>query len=315
MFFPIPREAAEKKDIRIFFNGNQLPWNLTEKGYVINNGEKVEFQYDTVVGILPLIKWGIENIPDKFEVVVEYSYSIKSEQGEFKTLYAMATGRFADTYAKKCTAYVTLSMTNFKGYNAIVSLTPPPSTTTGSSRFQFIINSDSETFNVTEESNMFSGLSRDILISLKTKVDQIYEWRPFTPNNLKLKIDTVDSGMVNVTANIVFNHGGFKIDWGEPTYDDSISKIIIDATILEWTGPAPAIMMNMTHTYSLGPLKPANYVLEYKANGITVKAINFIVTDNQSGAHINITDLLIYMIIGLPVAVAIIFITKKIISS
>ena len=311
MFFPIPREAAERKDIKILFNGNQLPWNITEKGYIIRNGEKAEFQYDTVEGIFPLIRWSIENVPDKFEIVVEYSYSIKAEQGEFRTLYAMATGRFADTYAKKCTAYVTLNMIGFRGYNATVSLTPPPSMTTGSSRFQFMVNTDAEIFNVTEESNMFNGLSRDVLISLRTNVDQKYEWRPFTPKNLKLNVDITSNGLVNVTANIMFNHGGFKIDWGQPPYFNGTSKITIDAKILEWTGPVPEVMMNMTHTYSLGSLKPGNYTFEYKANGITVKTVNFVVPDNQKGAQTNVTDLLIYMIVGLPVAAVIIFIAKK----
>ncbi|MEM3404357.1 MAG: hypothetical protein QXJ17_07475 [Nitrososphaeria archaeon] len=311
MFFPIPKEVAESKNIRVWLNDEQLPWFLTEKGYVLNNGERVEFTYETLEGTFPLIMWTIPDAPEKFTIRVEYSYKVSSKEGELRTLYAMATGRFTGVYAKRCTAYVTVSLVNFQNHEFSIRLCPPPSTTAGASSFQFNVNTYEETFHVIEESSMFNGLNRDIQISTRIPVERTYEWRPYTPSNLNLKIDMQENYLVNITANILLPHGGFKLDWGGAEIVPNASKIEMDTKILEWTGPAPAIMINATNTYLVGPLKAGDYVLDFKANNLTVKTISFTVTEKNGASKNDLIEPVFYLLMVLPIAIVLMVLARK----
>jgi hypothetical protein len=225
----------------------------------------------------------------------------------------MATGRFADVYGKRCTAYVTVNLARLKGYDMEISLVPPPSLTTGSSKFSHTVESDNETYNITEESEMFNGLRRDVMVSLKNETEEEeYEWRPYVPKDVNLKVDVFSDRSVNVTANMILNHGGFKVDWGQITHLANSSKITIDSTILEWTGPAPAVMLNMTHTYNIGQLEPGVYTLDYRANNSTVKTISFTVEQTGPKSSPDPTEPAVYLLLGLPVAAVVILVTKKI---
>lgn len=312
MFFPVPREAAYAERMKVSIDGRLLAWKIVESGYVIHGGQKTEFTYETIDGIYPLLKWSIEDVPENFEIVVEYSYTISAKEDEFRTLYAMATGRFADTYAKQCTAYVNIELVDFQDYNASISLVPPPSAGIGSSRFQFTVDSDRERFNVIEESSMFNGLSRDLYITLKSKAEQAWEWRPYLPNNLKLWAEADGDGIINLTANILFNNGGYKVDWGEAYHQPDSKLIIVDANIMEWTGPSPQVIMNMTHNYAVGPLKPGDYVINYRVNNVTLKTLTLTVAEKPEAKQEDLTEPTLYILLGLPVAIAIILAAKKI---
>ncbi|MGQ9782147.1 MAG: hypothetical protein ACUVQ8_07900 [Nitrososphaeria archaeon] len=311
MFFPVPREAVDSKNIGVWIDGRPLFWEIVEKGYFLRGGERVEFTYETLDGTYQLVKWHVDSLPERFEIIVEYSYKVQVKEGEFKTLYAMATGRFADVYAKRCTAYVSVEFVNFREYMASVSLVSPPSSGIGSSWFQFGIESDRVRFNVTEESSMFNGLSRDIFFTLKSKPEQTWEWRPYLPINLMLWVDISGNGVVNLTANILFKHGGYKVDWGEAYLQPNLKTITVDAKVLEWTGPSTQVIMNLTYSYMIGPLKPGDYVVQYRVNDVALKTLALTVPERPAEKQVDFNEPVLYMVLGLTVATVIILAAKR----
>ena len=128
MYFPVPREVVVNGNVSIYMNGEVVKWDVVDEGVFIDaQGRERKFRYKTVLGTYPLLTWKIINPPKKFIVNVCYSYIVsKADDKYFKILYAMATGRFLQTYSKRCKAYITINFIGLRNTITNISLVPSP---------------------------------------------------------------------------------------------------------------------------------------------------------------------------------------------
>ena len=276
MYFPVPREAVENGKIEILVDGKRVEWCVVEEG-VLAVGEKLKkFKYITVEGMYPLLKWRIRDVPKKFTVEVKYSYVVKlSTDNSYHILYAMATGRFSSSYAKRCTAYVTLRLYKLSDSLITISLVPSPevitSGTSGKTQFIQKITSDYEILKIVEESRMFHGLDRDLLIVLKPSNETVHTtipqhtWIPSKPSSAEIKPVVESNAHTFLEIILTFRHGGFRVEWGPAKVLDNEINIYVE--VQEWTGPSIQVITQKKHTYDLGVLNPGTYIAKLYING------------------------------------------------
>ncbi|WFO74770.1 hypothetical protein J4526_06755 [Desulfurococcaceae archaeon MEX13E-LK6-19] len=279
MYFPIPREAVYGNITILYGNETIRDWTIVEKGFISDH----EFEYNTVLGTLPMIKFSINGLKNvsKFNITVIYEYNIRKTDGVFETIYAMGTGRYY--YSKQCTAYVTIDLIGLKGYELSLSLTPAEKFEGGVTEYSMTIDSDHDKVMLVESSRLFQGLERDLLIKVipPTNVTtntsntntttgnntEANEWVPSQPSSVTIKTSYEEvngTTIVYVTIEMTFPHLGFQVDWGNATVEDNTIKI--NTTVLEWTGPSGQAVMKKTHTYTIVGIGPGDYVIELYIN-------------------------------------------------
>jgi len=260
MYFPIPPEALDG-NISVFIDGKPIEWDIVWS-IVVDGKNK---SYTTVLGDYPLLKWHIKNVPDKFTVSARYEYIISSEKGVYKILYAMATGRFFDYYAKQCTAEVKIIFRNLNSYEAKITLTPPPNQYPGKTSFKYIIKGDHDEIEIVEQSDPFRGLDRDLLIEIYGR--EAEKWIPAKPMDINIKLDKEDNTTLT-TVIMTFNHAGYKVDWEACIIKDKVINIYTD--VYMWTGPSAQVITEKKNTYKL-VLTPGEYTLNVYVNGQLMK--------------------------------------------
>jgi len=111
------------------------------------------------------------------------------------------------------------------------------------------------------------------------------EWVPFVPNPDMVQLQYLErDGTSYINVSITFHSDGFNVsDWGDPIFDGN--KISVDAKIWKWTGVTLPVIITRKHSYNLGFLSPGEYNLIFKAWGVSVKNITFIV---KGGANVDI---------------------------
>jgi len=185
MYFPVPPEVISNGKAWVSVNGHPVKYEVVNEGevYVPGNGVK-PFKYDTVLGVLPMLKWHIKlnrSFKD-FTVNVTYRYVLKPKEVEVpcncspsgkvgimvhRTIYAMATGRFYYIYSKRVVADVTLKFIGQKfNYAPInISLVPAPSEMSeGYSKIVLPPGNTNKTITLVIKSPLFKGMRKDILI-------------------------------------------------------------------------------------------------------------------------------------------------------
>ena len=108
----------------------------------------------------------------------------------------------------------------------------------------------------------------------EAQIERWVHYVPF-PGQVELGFWMKDEvAYINVT--IVFYSGGFEVrDWGDVNMDHR--ELWVDSQIWRWNGPSILVIWELCHTYDLGHLKGGRYTFTFKAWGLEVKSINFIV--------------------------------------
>ncbi len=185
MYFPVPPEVISNGEAWVSVDGHPVKYEVVKEGevYVPGAGAKT-FKYDSVLGVLPMLKWHIRfnGSPKGFTVNVTYKYVLRPVEVEVpsncspsgkvgvmvhKTIYAMATGRFYYIYSKRVVADVTLRFIGPKfDYAPInISLVPAPSEMTkGYSKIVLPPGNANKTIKLVVGSDLFKGMRRDILV-------------------------------------------------------------------------------------------------------------------------------------------------------
>jgi len=284
MYFPVPPEVLESRKIRVLVDNYEVSYGIEWEGEMVKGSGKFKFKYDTVLGDFPLITWKMKNMREtrKFTVKVFYQYNISISDNTFITLYAMATGRFLDAYAKRCTAYITINLVGFKNSNVNVSLVPPPTLSQGATKFTYNVLKDNETINLIEKSPMFHSIIRDVLIAIKPIEHGIHNtptWKPGKPTNIDVIVTCVN-GILNITVELMFPHGGYNVEWGSVELKDNIINVPIKVS--EYTGYMPQVLTLKTNTYTLKTLKSGSYTINVYVNHELMKTISINVETPQS---------------------------------
>lgn len=192
MYFPVPPEVISNGGAWVSVDGHPVKYEVVKEGevYVPGAGAK-PFKYDSVLGVLPMLKWHVKlnGSPEDFTVNVTYKYVLKPVEVEvpcncspsgkvgvfvYRTIYAMATGRFYYIYSKRVTADVTLRFVGSRlmGAPINISLVPSP---TGSEGYTKVIlppgtisgEGDVATIHLLVKSDLFKGMRRDLLIEFR----------------------------------------------------------------------------------------------------------------------------------------------------
>ena len=185
MYFPVPPEVISNGEAWVSVDGHPVKYEVVNEGevYVPGGGTKT-FKYDSVLGVLPMLKWHIKfnGSSRGFTVNVTYKYVLKPVEVEVpcncspsgkvgvmvhRTIYAMATGRFYYIYSKRVVADVTLRFIGPKfDYAPInISLVPAPSEmTNGYTKLVLPPGNANKTIKLVIGSDLFKGMRRDILI-------------------------------------------------------------------------------------------------------------------------------------------------------
>lgn len=101
MDYPLPPNAT---NISVKMDEALLDWTHNNKNY------------STVIGDWPMINWTISPLSlwENFTIITHYEHPIPIINGNYTFLYAMGTGRYLDTYAKKTTAHINIHLeTNY----------------------------------------------------------------------------------------------------------------------------------------------------------------------------------------------------------
>ncbi len=287
MYFPIPPHV-NRDSIIVTLNNKPLKWIIVDEGYIETSKGLRKFRYETVEGVYPLLSWNITDLPKSFIINVRYSYYIHLKNGEYHILYAMGTGRYNLYYSKKCTAYVKLRLSKLTGHILNVILTPPL-TYPGKTIFKSVINGEEEEYTIIEESRLFQGLKRDLLLIIGEPVKN-EKWITSKPYSTDMKTTTIkkdNSLKLNITLIMVFRHGGFKVDWGRIEREEN--NINIYTYVWEWTGPAIQVLTTKKHTYSINDVTPGFYVITVYVNNEPMKSIKVTINDTINHSHTKFT--------------------------
>ena len=186
MYFPIPREVINGGKAWVKVNGRQIKYEVVGEGKVLVPGDGLKpFIYDSVIGTLPMLKWHMKfngSLRD-FTVNVTYTYVLRPIEVEvpcncspsgkvgvlvYRTIYAMATGRFYYIYSKRVVADVTLKFVGPKfNYARInVSLVPPPDEVSEGYTKVLLSPHDGEVTKFVIASDLFKGMRRDLLFEI-----------------------------------------------------------------------------------------------------------------------------------------------------
>ena len=312
MYFPVPPNV-DKDSIEVLVNGRRVAWDIVDTAIVqLPGGQSREITYDTALGRYVFIKWVVDNLGDSFTVTVRYSHPAKSAAGSFKALYAMATGRFY--YSKTCTAHVKLAFKGFAGQKLSVSLVG--SEGRGTTTFTITLRSDFETVSLEEESSMFRGLDRDLLVTVGPSPGTGEpggpggSWVPADPSRVTAKVKaTVEGREARINVTLVYPHGGFREEWAEPVV--SQGNVYIDVKVYEWTGPAIQVITMRKQTFTV-TLDPGQYNVVVRVNGVEVARVPITVeggVSSQYGAATSLmgTPWLIVFIMLLVLVAAVLF--------
>ena len=270
MYFPIPIEAING-NITITKNGTPIKWSIVEKGYMVKpKGIKKEFEYHTVLGKLPLIKWKLNLKPhEKFTITITYTYKLKPKKETphtfiYETIYAMATGRFNPMYSKRCTAYINIKLNGLQNSSMTITLAPPPDSILCKESFKYIVHEPKETINLTIESSLFRGLEKDLVIRIEKPKEVKDRWVTSKPYATNINITRIDKDKLNITVTMMFRHSGFRVTWKEPIIEEPKHDTIlvkIPVEVLEWTGPSLPVLTRKVKTYVLTQIPENKYIV------------------------------------------------------
>ena len=185
VYFPIPSEVVNGGKAWVKVNGHQIKYEVVGEGKVLVPGAGIKpFIYDSVIGTLPMLKWHLKfNGSRDFTVNVTYTYVLRPSEVEvpcncspsgkvgvlvYRTIYAMATGRFYYIYSKRVVADVTLKFVGPKfNYARInVSLVPPPDEVSEGYTKVLLSPRDGGVIKFVITSDLYRGMRRDILFEI-----------------------------------------------------------------------------------------------------------------------------------------------------
>ena len=155
MYYPVPPDAA---NISVQIDETPLTWMYNDTG-----------TYQTVIGDWPFINWTISSAPTEFTIKTYYEHAVPLIGENYTFLYAMGTGRFLETYAKECTAYVRARMeTNYSKLHAYsIWMWENESYWTPRS-YNIVLENMTEVVTLTIKSYPFYPLMEDILLTFDT---------------------------------------------------------------------------------------------------------------------------------------------------
>ncbi len=186
MYFPVPPEVIRDGEAWVAVNGHQVKYEVVGEGNItVSGGEAKPFKYDSVLGVLPMLKWHVKldgGLKD-FTVNVTYRYVLRPVEIEvpcncspsgkvgvfvYRTIYAMATGRFYYVYSKRVVADVTLKFIGpkFNYAKVNVSLMPSPQEVSEGYTKVTLAPRDGEVIKFTIASDLFKGMRRDMLFKI-----------------------------------------------------------------------------------------------------------------------------------------------------
>jgi len=306
MYFPVP-PSVDKGFIKVFVNGREHKWEIVDKAVIQGPGGSVQtIEYNTVLGKYVFIKWVIENPGEKFDVTVQYAHEAQKVGVAYATLYAMATGRFY--YSKQCTAHVKVTVRGFEGRKLTIKLVPAPGSNNIETSFSVSIENSEETIELEEKARMLAGLDRDILVLVgEVSGTPQGRWIEADPRRVQAELDVVptSAGLV-INATLVYPHSGFKEEWSDPVVEPG--RVVIDAKVYEWTGPALQVITRKTKTFMV-PIQPGTYEVQLRVNGVvkasTIVAISTSSTGATAQAGFSLRRLPIWPILAVVLVVAI----------
>lgn len=111
--------------------------------------------------------------------------------------------------------------------------------------------------------------------SATQNASSLEEWFPYVPSSDAVELCYLaQNGISYVNVSITFASSGFNIsDWGTPIFDGS--GISVDAKIWRWTGVSLPVVVNVSHMYNLGLLRPGEYNFTFKVWSYSVETITF----------------------------------------
>ena len=186
MYFPVPPEVIRDGEAWVTVNGHQVKYEVVGEGNItMSDGGVKPFKYDSVLGVLPMLKWHVKlngGLKD-FTVNVTYRYVLRPVEIEvpcncspsgkvgvfvYRTIYAMATGRFYYVYSKRVVADVTLKFIGpkFNYAKVNVSLMPSPQEVSEGYTKVTLAPRDGEVIKFTIASDLFKGMRRDMLFKI-----------------------------------------------------------------------------------------------------------------------------------------------------
>jgi len=256
MFFPVPPEAL-RGNITVLLGKRKLYWNVTSQ------------KYSTILGDYPVIAWSLAKPPDKFNITVVYWYLVPLSKGGFRTLYAMATGRFLkEGYSKQCIAEVTFVTRNLpEDWKIRASFVPPPSEVFMAG-FESQVEALAGAFNGTvlkKASKPFHGMENDLLIEVEASGPE--KWIPYTPTReefSKWSVVKFGNGTVEIELCFVFRNSGYSVKLVGSQVQEN--QLILDLKVLRWTGPSLQVITYRTVKARFHSIKGAFKIL-VRVNG------------------------------------------------
>ncbi len=216
MYFPVPPEVVEGGEAWVSVNGHPVKYEVVEEGMVaLPGGGAKPFKYDSALGVLPMLKWRIKlnGSSEEFTVNVTYKYSVGLTEIEvpcnctpsgkvgiavYRTIYAMATGRFYYVYSKRVVADVTIRfLRGFDRSTVNITLAPPPKEM-GEGYTELTLHpKDGEAIHLTVASDLFKGLRKDLVFDMVIPwVVPTTTWTPHTTS----PVTTSNTGEVSSSS-------------------------------------------------------------------------------------------------------------------
>jgi len=250
MYFPVPPEVVKSGKAWVKVNDHQIKYEVVGEGKVLVPGDGIKpFKYDSVIGTLPMLKWRMKfNGSRDFVVNVTYTYVLRpieievpcncSPSGKvgvlvYRTIYAMATGRFYYMYSKRVIADVTLKFVGPKfNYARInVSLVPPPDDVSEGYTKVFLTSHDGEVIKFVIASDLFKGMRRDLLFEIwGYPLSMPTTTRPQNTKTVTLTVtNTAAQATTTITltktATVTAAEGGNTVDKATNHFTTTLNKI------------------------------------------------------------------------------------------
>jgi hypothetical protein len=113
------------------------------------------------------------------------------------------------------------------------------------------------------------------------------KWIPYIPTSEQVSIDVYVykvyspakpsksmEWMVSVRVTLTFPSAGFQVSsWGALSREGN--DLLVDARVMQWTGPSAQVVTKAVHVYTLGKLEPGTYTFTFKAWGQPVASTTF----------------------------------------
>jgi len=231
LYFPVPNETLDNGHVTVRTNGEKVNYSITWEFIVW--GKK--YNYTTLLGRLPLIKWVIKDAYKlkKFIVEVLYDYNI-SFTNDTKTIYALGTGRYYYTYSKQVITDIFFHINGFN--NTLFRLFYADPFKKEETLIQATITNDTYNEHIRLFSPMFSSFKEDLLIELKQFDEEKYSLSNYFESRINIYInDKKDTLCIDGKA-YLSNLGTIISTLDSYVFDNN--NVILNITVLQSKSPS-----------------------------------------------------------------------------